>query len=192
MAEASRDRDPNSAKNPPQAVVNPRVRRAAVWTFLPPLVIFFAGIAILLFYWRGAPPPEEREAATLPRAEGTSGQTEPREQTPGGHNPDRVPSSTRAEIDQRAGQALDELGAVFAEDGRTSVGRRVALQELDVERVDSPTLFWVRDGNARVAVVIPQGHAPVRAGQKVNIAGTVERAGDSLQIRASRVEVTGS
>jgi hypothetical protein len=190
MAEAPRDRDPNSPKNPPEAVLNPTVRRAAVWTFLPPLIIFFAGAAILLFYFRGAPPAEEREAATIPRAEGTTGEAAPRAETPGGHNPDRVPSSTRDEINQRAGRSLDELGAVFAEGGRTSIGKRVELQELDVERVDSPTLFWVRDGNIRAAVVLPAGHAPLKAGQKVNIAGTVERGGDTLQIRASRVDVT--
>jgi hypothetical protein len=189
MAEAYRDRDPNSPQNPPEAVVNPRVRRAALWTYLPPLVIFFVGVAMLLFYWRDSQPVQVREAAQ-PRAEGTSGREAdpPRVDSPGGHNPDRVPANARAEIDQRAGRAIDELGGIFDEAGRNNVGRRVQLQELDVERVESPTLVWVRDGNARAAVVIPEGQS-VKAGQKLNITGTVERAGDTVRIRASRVEV---
>ena len=180
MAESPRNPDPNAPQNPPASVVNKRVRRSALWTYLAPLVVFFAGVAVVLIYWGTSPPapsPAPGRDAAAPRTEGTTG----------GQNPDVKPSTTKDEIDDRAGRNLSELGEVFDDNSRDVIGRRIVVHDVDVESVESPTLFWVRDGNVRVAVAAPSGGAAVQAGQTVNIIGAVERSGDSVRIRASRV-----
>jgi hypothetical protein len=187
MAESMHNPDPDAPQNPPRSVVNKEVRRFAVRTYLTPLVLFFAGVAIILAYWGGSPP--TRKEVEEPRVEGTTGteRERSREQTPGGHNPDRVMPAPDREVEARGGRIITELGEVFEDNSRDTIGRRAEIQDVDVERVESPTLFWIRDGSVRVAVVVPAG-ATVRAGQTVNVAGTVERSGNEVRIRASRVE----
>lgn len=102
--------------------------------------------------------------------------------------PQPTPGSARDEIQSRAGATITELGGVLEHDSRTVDGRRVEVHGVDVERVESPTIFWIRDGNARVAVVTAPGASSVQAGQTVNVTGVVERAGASVRIRASRIE----
>ena len=47
--------------------------------------------------------------------------------------------------------------------------------------------FWIHDGNARVEVVAPDAPG-VRAGQSVDVTGTIEPNGaDGIRIRAERV-----
>ena len=189
MAESTRDPDPDAPQNPPRRVLNKGVRRFAVWAYLTPLVLFFAGVAIVLAYWGSSPPPR-KEAEDL-RVEGTTGTEREgsRESTPGGHNPDRVMRAPAGEVEERAGRVITELGEVFENNSRDAIGRRVEIQDVDVERVDSPTVFWIRDGNVRIAVAVPVG-ATVRAGQSVTVVGTVERTGSEVRIRASRVQLS--
>lgn len=187
MAESRRNPDPEAPQNPPRSVVNKGVRRFAVWAYLTPLLLFFAGVAIILAYWGTSPPPPADVEG--PRVEGTTGteRERSRESTPGGHNPDRVMPSPRREVEERAGRSLTELGEVYEDNSRDAIGRRIEIQDVDVERVESPTLFWIRDGTVRVSVAVPAG-VTVRAGQTVNVVGTVERTENGVRIRASRVE----
>jgi len=183
-----RNQDPYSRQDPPASVTNQRVRRYALRTFLLPIALFFAGIALVLAYWTLSSP-ESGQQRGEPRAEATTGteRVGSRERTPGGFNPYTTPQQTKEEIAQRGGRTITELGEVLEEGGRGVLGLRVDLRDIDVERVESPTLFWIRDGNARVAVNAVSG-AQVKAGQTVNVVGTVERHGNSMRIRASRVE----
>lgn len=186
MAESTRNPDPNAPQNPPRSVLDKDVRRSALWTYLTPLVLFFAGAAMILAYWGTSPP--VRQNVEEPSVEGTTGteRERSRESTPGGHNPDRAMSKPKGEVEDRGGRIINELGEVF-EDSRDTIGRRVEILDVDVERVDSPTLFWIRDGIVRAAVAAPTG-TTVHAGQSVNVIGTVERSADGVRIRASRVE----
>jgi len=188
MAEPQRDRDPNAPQNPPQSVVNKDVRRSALRTYLLPLVLFFGCVAIVFMVWRTSPPPRG-EDRTEPRAEGTTGteRERARERTPGGHNPDRKPSSTEEELEHRGGRVINTIEGILEDGSRDVIGRRVELHRVNVERVESPTLLWIRDGNARVAVSTAVGSTPVKAGQSIDVAGTIERAGPGVRIRASRV-----
>ena len=195
MAQPPRDPDLNAPQNPPQSVINKNVRRSALWTYLLPLVVFFAAVGVLIFYWRVSPPATDRDTARLgePLAQGTAGtegERTPGRDTTGGQNPDRRPSTTRDEVTDRTGEPIIELGDVFGEHARPSVGRRVEVKDVDVESVESPTHFWVRDGNARVPVVHADGETPLKAGVSVNIFGTVEAAADGVRIRATRIELS--
>jgi len=175
MAEPHHDHDSSAPQNPPKSVADPAVRRAALWTYLGPLVLFFAVIGLTLVYRANSPSQHEVEAdRSQPRAEGTAGER-------------TAAVSTRDEIESRGGATITELGGVLEGHGRGVVGVRVEVEDVDVERVESPTLFWIRDGNIRVPVVAAESEAQVQAGQTVNVVGVVERAGDTLRIRASRI-----
>jgi hypothetical protein len=172
-------------------VLNKGVRRSALWTYLTPLILFFAGVAVIFAYWGTSPPVHDRDVVE-PAAKGATGTERARsgEQTPGGHNPDPAISSPKDEVEHRAGRIITELDDVFENNGRDAIGRRIELRDVEVERVESPTLFWVRDGNARAAVASGPGIDRVRAGQSINVFGTVERSDGSVRISASRVEPT--
>ena len=193
MAEPYRDRDSQAPQNPPNSVVNPDVRSKALWSYLGPIALFFVVIGVALVYWANRPPQRDIDAERdLPRAEGTAGEAPVREATPGGGEPQPTPGSTRDEIESRAGATITELGGVLEHDLRTVAGRRVEVHDVDVERVESPTLFWVRDGNARVAVVAAEGAFRVEPGQTVNVTGVVERGDDTVRIRASHISASKS
>lgn len=187
MAESTRNPDPNAPQNPPRSVLNEGVRRSALWTYLTPLVLFFAGVALILAYWGTSPP--RRDDVDEPGVEGTTGTArEPRGQdTPGGHDPNPAITKPEGEVEWRGGRVMSKLGEVFENNGRDSIGRRVEILDVEVERAESPTLFWIRDGNVRIAVAAPTGTA-VRAGRSVNVIGAVERSGADIRIRASKVE----
>ena len=189
MAEPYGDREPGTRQNPPDSVVNRGVRRTALSIYLGPIVILFAIVGIAFLYWATRPPRQAAdETRGEPRAEGTAGVQPPADRTPGGRSPDAVPETAREEIEQRGGAAITELGEVLEEHARGTIGRRIEIRDVDVERVESPTLFWIRDGNARIAVVSPGGSPSAQPGRSVSVFGTVERAGDTVRIRASRVE----
>jgi hypothetical protein len=188
MAEPYRDSDPNAPQNPPNSVVNRDVRKTALRTFLTPLIVFFAIVGVVLIYW-ATREPRGVDVSDIPHAEGTTGHTAPQAATPGGHEPNPNPSSTREDLEMRGGEPITELHAFFGERVAALDDRRVDIKGVTVERVDSPAIFWVRDGNARVAVVAPEGSAPVKQGQTVNLTGTVQRSGNELRIRASRIDV---
>lgn len=185
MAE-HRDRELDTRGNPPGSVANPTVRRAALRAYLGPIVAFFLVVGAALVYWSSRPAPPDAGDERLSQTEGTTGVAPHRPDTPGGHDPQPVHETTPREVEHRAGDAITELGEVIEEDARGEIGRRVEVHDVEVERVDAPTLVWVRDGNARVAVVMPAGRTVV-VGQQIDIVGVVERAGDSARIRASRV-----
>jgi hypothetical protein len=194
MAELSpRNPDPGAPQNPPQSVVNPDVRRTALRTYLGPIVALFVIAGLALLYWTTRPQVTEREANQINRDDanvaGTAGERNPDEESPGGFDPQRTPESTRDEIEHRGGTVVSELGELLDEKAKADAGRRVEISGVDVEQVDGPTTFWVRDGNARVQVIGPAAGPAVRQGQQVDIIGVAERSGETLRIRASKVSV---
>jgi hypothetical protein len=85
--------EPRDPKHPPDSVLAPRARSAALRWFVGSLVVFFLLIGVALVFWNAANPrpsvEEEREAVV-----GTSGYYS----TEGGHDPIRRPRSTRDEL----------------------------------------------------------------------------------------------
>src|SRR5688572_32475173 len=78
MAKENTDRsneitDPD---NPPQALLRPEARRAALWSYLGPVIALFVIVAVALVYWgnRGSAAPDER---TDDAAIGTVGRESP-------------------------------------------------------------------------------------------------------------------
>ena len=192
-----RDHDPNAPQNPPNSVVNRGVRKTALRAYLAPILVFFLAVGVALLYWAMRPDrPDDASRAgatnqeTSEQARGTSGESPTSTDTPGGHEPQRTPGSTSEEIEHRTGAAVTELGDLLDQKARGDTGRRVQVTDVDVDAVDGPTSFWVRDGNARVQVIWNGGTTEVRPGQQVNITGTAEPAGQVLRIRASSVTVT--
>ncbi len=194
MAEQSpRNPDPNAPQNPPRSVANQAVRRTALRTYLGPIVALFVIVGLALLYWDTRPPASDREANQVARDDanvaGTAGERNPDKDSPGGFDPQPTPDSTRDEIERRGGHVVSELGALLDDKASADAGRRVEITGVDVERVESATTFWVKDGNARVQVIAPAAGPTVRQGQQVDITGVAERSGDTLRIRASRVVV---
>ena len=171
--------------NPPNAVLNEPVRRAAVWTYLGLIVVFFLIIGAALLFWpgtRGLQPADERSD---PSAVGTSG-----DRSPGGFEPAPRPDDTADELEFRGGtggSAINSLKDLREESSRTLSGRRVELDDVEVERADGAT-FTVRDGDDR-ATVVTAGGPTVRPGQRVNVTGIVEQDGNAVRIRANLIEV---
>lgn len=88
-----RYQDTRDPKNPPQSVVNPRARSAALLGFVGSLIVFFLLVGAALVFWTVANPrPSAREADD--RVVGTSGYYS----TEGGHDPVRRPGNTRDEL----------------------------------------------------------------------------------------------
>jgi hypothetical protein len=195
MAELSpRNPDPNAPQNPPNSVVNRNVRRTALRTYVGPLIALFVVVGLALLYWASRPPVTERAANSVEQEDqnvaGTAGERNPDEHSPGGFEPQRKPESTRAEVRHRTGEVVNELGALLDENAHGEIGRRVEIADVDVDKVESPTSFWVRDGNARVQVIAPSAGIKVSEGQQVNIVGVAERSGQVLRIRASKVGIS--
>lgn len=69
-----------------------------------------------------------------------------------------------------------------------AVGSRVRLSNVTVEAANADT-FVVRDDDVTATVVAPGGMPTVRTGQRVNVSGTIEAAGETARIRASRIDV---
>lgn len=195
------DKDETTApENPPNAVLNPRVRRAAVWTYLGPLVAFFVVVGIALFYVATRPPDRVTNEERAWNVTGTTGET-----APGGHSPDIVPATPEKEIEERGvirdinetpapgvkpQSMLTHLGDVTRAKADEVIGRRVDLQNVAVIDVTSATSFAVQDGNAKVAVVTPEQSPAPRNGQRINLAGTIERdASGGIRIRASQMDL---
>jgi hypothetical protein len=80
-------------RNPPNSVLRPEVRTAALWAYLGPLIAVAVVVLIALLYWAnrdGAP--GEDVSPTI----GTSGDTRP-----GGNDPAPRPDSTNEELGDR-------------------------------------------------------------------------------------------
>ena len=189
-----RNPDPNAPQNPPNSVANRSVRKTALRTYLLPLIAFVVLAALALVYWSAQPPRAERDANLIdrdnPNVAGTAGERGPDQDSPAGRDPQRTPDSTRDEVEDRGGDVVNELGALLDERALADAGRKVEVTDVNVDQVDSPTSFWVKDGSARVEVIAPAGSTPVRPGQQVDITGVAERSGEVLRIRASKIAVS--
>jgi hypothetical protein len=203
------DRDPQYSettdpRNPPNSVLRPAARRSALWTYVGGIAAVFLIVAAVLAYRlvTGAGGDSELDV-TQPSITGTSGDDNADPDSPGGFDPAPEPDSTRDEIEFRGGGTepqgpmpglststpLTELGAMVEEPPQSVAGRRIDVQDVEVESVQGSTLM-VRDGDARVSVVAPGGTPEARAGQRVNVSGTVEPDGRGrARIRATRVDV---
>jgi hypothetical protein len=89
----NRDDDTNNPKDPPQSVLRPQARSAALLGLLASVVVFVALIGLALIFWTVAHPrPAAREG--MERGVGRSGYY----WTEGGRDPARPPRTTRDEL----------------------------------------------------------------------------------------------
>jgi hypothetical protein len=175
--------DTEAPHNPPNSVLSRDARRATVRSYFVPIVALFVVIGAALVYWSNRANPSPAEVHE--RAEvGTVGSTQ------GGFDPRPPSDSTRAEIEFRAAdlEPITRVGQLANVDARTMNGRRVSIAEAEVDSVSGNTV-WVRDGDAKFAVLAPGGVGTLKAGTKISIAGHIQ-ADDhgAVQIRADRVQ----
>jgi hypothetical protein len=183
-------------RNPPRAVVNPRVRSKALLVYLGGIVLLFAVVALTFLAWPGI----DRDVARIDTVEPPVGTTG--EPLPGGFQPGSRPGSTADELEHRgvgasirpemphlvAPPVITRLRDITGTSPAELSGRRVELQDVEVESRAGDTL-WLRSDSERVAVRVP---AEVRAepGTRVDIGGVIEPAADgTVVVRASRVDV---
>jgi hypothetical protein len=183
--------------NPPNSVLSKPARRAALVSYLGPLIVLFLIIGFGLMYWAGKTAVHEPERVERDQAVGTAGGT-----TPGGFNNQPKPSSTRDEIERRGGvddpatgpspalrdrTPLTSVGAVLGKPNDVA-GRPVDLKDVEVDSAQGNT-FWVRDGDDKTEVVPPAGARVPQKGAHVHVIGTVEAFGDTTRVQASRIDV---
>lgn len=188
MAEQWRDVDPtnelNDPKNPPNSVLSKGARRAAVLSYLGPVIVLFVIVGIVLIYWSTRGPMtsgEQRENSVI----GTSG-----ERTEGGGTADPAFDSTRDELAFKGGDTgvSGTLSSVKAVTSARDAGHQVSIANAEVSAVNQDGSFWIHDGNDRVAVTGADVTA-IKEGQHVTVMGTTERdASGALRIRAARVQ----
>jgi hypothetical protein len=176
-----------------------------VWTYLGILVVLFliVGAAFLLMRASDRLGEGAGTAPTVdPSAVGTSGERMPRERTPGGFDPAPGHDNTRSELEFRgageppqgpmpglsSGAAFKQISAFQRESAADVAGRPIDLSNVLVDRAEGDT-FWVREADATAKVVAPGGLPTVRAGQRVDLTGTLERDDNGLRIRATRIAV---
>jgi hypothetical protein len=194
-------------KNPPNSVLQPAARTAALASYLGGIVVLFVIVGLALVYWsasgrRIAQDPGERVAdAARDNAEvGTAGERDPNLSSPGGGSADPRPGDTRDELEFRgaddreaqrelnARASATKLSAVLDVSPAAAVGMPVDIRGITVANVDSGS-FWIHDGNDKIEVVPPSATAGVRAGQKIDVVGKVESDGRSgVRIRATRIQ----
>ena len=179
--------------NPPNALLRPAVRRTALWTYLGIIVAFFLVVGGALIFLTGTGFSPDGDDRTDPSAVGTSGDRMPRENTPGGFDPGPSGGGTRSELEHRgAGEPpqgpMPGLRGLRNQSADAIAGRRIELENVEVERANGGT-FWIRDGDERAAVITAGGMPTVRAGQRVDVNGTLERSGNEIRIRATRIDV---
>jgi uncharacterized protein YdeI (BOF family) len=174
-------------QNPPNSMVRPSARRRWFASSFGTVVLICAVIAAV-FTWvlvqrsLGSGPLHRSDPQTI----GTAGTQDGRlhdENSPGGFNPTPRPDSTADELELRGSNAT-----TIAKLRDATTGSRVTLSDVRVEAANAD-MFTVRDGDATATVVVPGGTPTVRGGQRVNVSGTIEAAGDTPRIRASRIDV---
>jgi len=174
-------------QNPPNSMVRPSARRGWLASSMGTLLLIFAVVAAV-FGWvivqrsLGEGPLHRSD----PRSIGTAGTEDPRirdDKSPGGFDPAPRPDSTRQELKSRGSDetSIDEMK-------EASAGSRVYVSDVSVEHAAGDT-FTIRDGDDKATVVVPGGMPTVRDGQRVNVSGTIEAAGATPRIRASRIDV---
>src|SRR6186713_2056419 len=91
--------DPN---NPPRVLLKPEARRAALWSYLGPVIALFVIVGVAMIYWvnRG---PLPREARTDEAAIGTVGRD-----APGGGDPQGAFKNAEEELKHRGVPGADE------------------------------------------------------------------------------------
>jgi hypothetical protein len=178
-----RNEDPSAPQNPPNSVVNRRVRTNVVWWTIGPLALATLIIGAMAVF-EPAGPIDVRTEADQARAIGTAGM-----RTPGGHNPDPVPDTASQEREWRGGDTFVELAQIMKASPSQDAGRRVRLTGVTVSSV-SHRDAQLQEGGATITMAMPSRLLVVKPGQKVDVEGTLEsdeRGG--LRIRASRVVV---
>ena len=180
MAKENTDRsdeitDPH---NPPRVLLEPESRRAALWSYLGPVIALFVIVGVALVYWLGRGP-----AAGNARTDGAAIGTVGRE-SPGGGDPQPPFNSTADELKYRGWPGADEK-AIRSIEGARKAGpssQRVALSDVTVDTVDGTTT-WVKNGDDRIAV-IGNGGPQVKSGDTVSVSGMTERdASGDVRIR---------
>jgi hypothetical protein len=177
--------------NPPNAVLRPAVRRKALNTYLGVILVLCVAVGAALVIWVAFDLSPAGADRTDPSAVGTSGERMPRESTPGGFDPAPRPRDLEDELERRGVDQAPQgpmPGLRGLRSDSAAVGRRIDLENVVVERADGD-VFWVRDGTETAAIVTSGGMPTVRAGQRVDVSGTVEQSGSDLRIRASRIDV---
>lgn len=183
--------------NPPNSVLRPQVRTEWLLSSVGTLAIIFVVVAAV-FGWVYVSQELGNNSRIYPdpQTEGTSGEQQARENTPGGFNPARGAfRTTQEELKFRgAGGPVPEselADNVLTDAGElldAPIGARVSLTDVTVDRTDG-NLFWVRDGDVTVGVAVAGNTPTVRAGQHVNVRGTIEESAAGRRIRASRIDV---
>jgi hypothetical protein len=186
--------DPN---NPPRAVVNPRVRSKALFVYLGGIVLLFSLVALTYFIWPGV----ERDVARVDTPEmqpvGTTGQ-----QLPGGFRPAPVPGSTADELGDRgvgvsirpdmphltARPVITRLRDITDAPPAELVGRRVELQDVQVQAHDGRTL-WLEADDARIAVLAPDD-VHLEPGSRIDVGGVMAEDVDGRPfVHATRIDL---
>ena len=168
-------------RNPPEVLLKPAARRAAVWSYLGPVVALFVIAGVAMLYWvnRG---PVPNDARTDDAAIGTVGRD-----SPGGGDPKGAFKSTEDELKYRGAPDADEGTIRSIESVRTADGssaRRVMLDRVTVDAVDGSTT-WIKDGSDRIAVVTDSAPG-VTSGDAASVSGTTERDGQgNVRIRGT-------
>ena len=190
-------KETTAPQNPPESMVRPEARSAWLLSSVG-IVVTVAVIvgAALVFMTARRALDDEPVIRPEPTTIGTSGERQPREGTAGGFNPSPRPGSTKEELELRgAGEGPQGLGLTGPVTRLTDVaaaaqtsGQRVEIRDVQVDHAEGST-FWIRDGNTTVMVVTAGGVPTVKAGQNVDVAGTIEGSGANARIRASRIDV---
>ena len=156
--------------NPPEVLLKPEARRAAVWSYLGPVVALFVIAGVAMLYWinRGPVPGDARADDA---AIGTVGRD-----SPGGGDPRGPFNSTEDELKYRGAPGTDEGTLTSIADTRATEGssaRRVTLERVTVDSVSGSTT-WIKDGSDRIAVVTDSAPG-VKSGDAASVSGTTER-----------------
>jgi len=176
--------------DPPNVLLRSDTRRTALFSYLGPVIVLFAIVGVALIYWvnRGPVPAREKPDSDVI---GTSGGT-----TPGGGDPQpafgrtRDEIANRGEIDKAEEAQRHDLSAVTTIDralaAPATVSRHVALSAVEVEKAEGSTI-WVHDGDARIAVILPQGATAPRRGDRVDVSGITEQQDGATRIVAEAI-----
>jgi uncharacterized protein YdeI (BOF family) len=188
-------------RNPPESILRREARTGWLLSSVGTIAVIFIVVAAA-FGWvyvrheLGSEP----QIYPDPRARGTSGEQQAREGTPGGFNPsDGAFSNTGEELKFRGatGPAPGPTDSREPAPGEVTsvsdlknapIGSRVLLSDVTVDRT-SGSMFWVREGDSSIVVTVPGDVPTVRAGQRVDISGTVESVSGGTGIRATRIGV---
>jgi len=181
-------------RNPPNSMMRPEARTGWLLSSVGTLAVIFV-VVVAVFGWVYVRHELGKDSRIYPdpQTEGTSGEQQARENTPGGFNPSAGAfSNTSEELKFRGGPgATGSTGTALTkvdELNNAPTGTRVSLMDVTVDRTDA-NMFWVRAGDATIGVAVAGDTPTVKAGQRVNVIGTIEAAGAGTRIRASRIDV---